>query len=131
MRRGTPPMAAGARAWALIPIAERLRPDLLDVGEVRGAHRRDEDLRSAHLAGQPINDHRRRVAGVINEQLVAAHVGLVHRDRELGFPDPVQLAEAGVAGALGLRSTYSSQRIDSVMCLRLSSRWMLAQSGST
>jgi hypothetical protein len=26
----------------------------------------------AHLAGQPIDDHRHRVAGLIDEQLVAA-----------------------------------------------------------
>jgi len=30
----------------------------------------------------------------------------------------------------GIALGYSSQRIDSVTCLRLSSRWMLAQSGS-
>jgi hypothetical protein len=35
------------------PIAERLRPGRLDIGEVRGADHRDEDLRLAHLAGQP------------------------------------------------------------------------------
>jgi hypothetical protein len=82
------------------PIAKRLRPGRLDVGEVRGAHDRDEDLCLAHLAGPPVDDHRYRVAGVINEQLVATHVGLAHRDRELGFPASVQLAEAGIAVAL-------------------------------
>jgi hypothetical protein len=82
------------------PIAELLRPGRLDIGEARGAHHRDEDMRLAHLAGQPVDDHRHRVAGVIDEQLVAAHVGLAHRDRELAFPDPVQLAETGVAVAL-------------------------------
>ena len=39
----------------------------------------------AYLAGQPVDDHRHRVAGVIDEQLVAAHMGLAHRDRELAF----------------------------------------------
>jgi hypothetical protein len=82
------------------PIAERLRPGRLDVGEARGAHHRDEDLRLTHLAGQPVDDHRHRVASVVDEQLVAAHVGLAHRDRELAFPDAVQLAEARVAEAL-------------------------------
>jgi hypothetical protein len=38
------------------PIAKRLRPGRLDVGEVRGAHDRDEDLCLAHLAGQPVDD---------------------------------------------------------------------------
>jgi hypothetical protein len=60
----------------------------------------DEDLRLAHLAGQPVDDHRHRVAGVVDEQLVATHVGLAHRDRELAFPASVQLAEARVAVAL-------------------------------
>jgi hypothetical protein len=55
---------------------------------------RDEELRLAQLAGQPIDDHRDRVTGVIDEQLVAAHVGLAHRDRELAFPDSEELAEA-------------------------------------
>jgi hypothetical protein len=82
------------------PIAERLRPGRLDVGKARGAHHRDEDLRLARLAGQPVDDHRHRIAGIVDEQLVAAHVGLAHRDRELAFPDAVQLAEAGVAVTL-------------------------------
>jgi hypothetical protein len=82
------------------PITQCLRPGRLDVGEVPGAHHADEDLRLAHLAGQPVDDHRHRVAGVIDEQLVAAHVGLAHRDRKLGFPESVQLTEAGVAVAL-------------------------------
>ena len=82
------------------PIAKRLRPGRLGVGEVRGAQDRDEDLRLTDLAGQPVDDHRHRVAGVIDEQLVATHVGLPHRDRELAFPDSVQLAEARVAVAL-------------------------------
>ena len=40
------------------------------------------------------------VAAVIDEQLVATDVSLAHRDRELAFPDSVQLAAAGVAVAL-------------------------------
>jgi hypothetical protein len=84
------------------PIAERLRPRRLDIGEARRAHHRHEDLRLAYLAGQPVDDHRHCVAGVIDEQLVAAHVGLAHRDRELAFPEPIQLAEARVAVALGI-----------------------------
>src|SRR5262245_49674562 len=76
------------------PIAERLRPGRLDIGEARRAHHRDEDLRLAYLAGQPVDDHRHCGAGVIDEQLVAAHMGLAHADRELAFPDPIELAEA-------------------------------------
>jgi hypothetical protein len=91
----------GARVGA-DPIAQRLRPSRLDVGEARSAHHRDEDLRLAHLAGQPVDNHRHGVAGVIDEQLVAAHVGLAHRDRELAFPDSIQLAEPRVAVAPGI-----------------------------
>jgi hypothetical protein len=57
-------------------------------------------LRLARLAGQPVDDRRHGVAGVIDEQLVTADVGLAHRDGELAFPDPVQLAEAGLAVSL-------------------------------
>jgi len=47
----------------------------------------------AHLAGQPIDDHRYGVAGVIDEQLVAAHMGLAHGDRKPGLPAAIQFAE--------------------------------------
>ena len=82
------------------PIGKCLRPGRLDIGEVRRAHDGDEDLRRAHFAGQPVDDHRYGVAGVIDEQFVAAHVGLAHRNRELALPASVQLAEARVAVAL-------------------------------
>ena len=65
------------------PVAEPLRPGRLGVGEVRGAQDRDEDLRRPGLAGQPVDDHRHRVAGIIDEQLVAAGMGLAHRHRQL------------------------------------------------
>jgi hypothetical protein len=56
----------GARVGA-DPITERLRPGRLDIGEARGAQHRDEDLRLAHLAGHPVDDHRHRVAGIVDE----------------------------------------------------------------
>ena len=70
------------------------------MGEVRRPHNGDEDLRRAHFTGQPVDDHRYGVAGVINEQFVATHVGLAHRNRELALPASVQLAEARVTVAL-------------------------------
>jgi hypothetical protein len=76
------------------PIGEPLRPGRLDVGEVRSAHHRDEDLRLPRLAGQPVDDHRHGVAGVIDKQLVATDMGLAHGDRQFGFPTAVKLAEA-------------------------------------
>ncbi len=63
------------------PVAECLGPARLGIGEVRGAHDGDKNLRRSRLAGQPIDDHRHRIAGVIDKQLVAADVGLPHRDR--------------------------------------------------
>jgi hypothetical protein len=53
-------------------------------------------LRVTDLAGQPIDDHRHSVAGVIDEQLLAAHVGLAHGDRELRLKAPVELTKPRV-----------------------------------
>jgi hypothetical protein len=63
---GTPPIASSARVWAPIQSDSPCG---------------DEDLRFPDLAGQPVDHHRRRVARVIHEQLVAAGMGLAHRDR--------------------------------------------------
>jgi hypothetical protein len=46
----------------------------LGIGEIGGAHDGDKNLRRSDLAGKPVNDHRHRVAGVIDKQLVAADV---------------------------------------------------------
>ena len=70
-------------------------------GEVGGAHDRDKNLRRTDLAGEPINDHRHRVARVIDKQLVAADVSLPHRDRQPRRPTAVQLAEARIAIPFG------------------------------
>src|SRR5262249_15973659 len=83
------------------PVSQRLRPARLSVGEVGGAHDGDENLRPADLAGEPINDHRHRVAGVIDKQLVAADVSLPHRHRQPRRPTAGQLAEAGIAIPVG------------------------------
>src|SRR5271168_3394731 len=69
----------------------------LGISEVGGAHDGDENLRRTRLAGKPVDDHRHRVAGVIDKQLVAADVGLPHRDRQSRCPAAVQLAEARIA----------------------------------
>ena len=82
------------------PVGQTLRPGRLGIGEVRRAQHRDEDLRRPDLAGQPVDDHRHGVAGVIDEQLVAAEMGLAHRHRQLARPGPVELAEPGVAIAV-------------------------------
>jgi hypothetical protein len=48
-----------------------------------------KDLRRAHFTGQPIDDHRYSVAGVIDEQLVATHMGVAHGNREVVLPTSV------------------------------------------
>ena len=53
------------------------------------------------LTGEPVDDHRHRVAGVIDKQLVAADVSLPHADRQPRRPTAVQLAEARVAIPFG------------------------------
>ena len=83
------------------PVGQCLGPARLGIGEVGGAHDGDENLRRTDLAGQPVDDHRHRVAGVIDKQLVAADVGLPHRDRQPRRPAAVQLAEARIAIPLG------------------------------
>ena len=60
------------------PVGQRLGPARLGIGEIRGAHDGDKNLRRSDLAGKPVNDHRHRVAGVIDKQLVAADVSLPH-----------------------------------------------------
>ena len=56
------------------PVGQRLRPGRLGVGVAGGAQGGDEDLRCADLAGEPV-DHIHRGAGVIDEQLLAGHMG--------------------------------------------------------
>jgi hypothetical protein len=84
------------------PIGQSLGPACLGIGEVGGAHDGDENLRRTDLAGEPIDDHRHRVAGIIDKQLVAADVGLPHRHRQSRCPAAVQLAEARIAIPLGV-----------------------------
>jgi hypothetical protein len=54
------------------PVGQRLRPGRLGEGEARGAQHGDEDLRHADFAGEPIDNDRNAVAGVIDEQPLAA-----------------------------------------------------------
>jgi hypothetical protein len=84
------------------PVRQPLRPGRLGIGEVGRAQDGDEDPRLPDLAGQPVDHHRRRVAGVIHEQLVAAGMGLAHGDRQLAFPGAVEFAEPGIAIPVGM-----------------------------
>ena len=84
------------------PISERLGPARLGVGEAGGAEHGDKDLCRPDLAAESVDDHRHRVAGVIDKQLVAAGMGLPHRDRDARGPAPVQLAEPRVPVPFGM-----------------------------
>ena len=50
----------------------------------------------ADFAGQPIDDDRDPVAGVIDEKALAERVRLPHRHRQTLFSFPIQLAKPGV-----------------------------------
>ena len=81
------------------PVGERLRPTRLGEGEARRAQNGDENLRHADFAGEPINDDRNAVAGVIDEQPLAGGVRLPHRHRQRLFEGAIQLAKPRVAVA--------------------------------
>jgi hypothetical protein len=49
------------------PVSQCLGPAGLSIGEVGGTHDGDENLRWMDLAGEPVDDHRHRVAGVIDK----------------------------------------------------------------
>ena len=67
------------------PVGQRLRPGCLGEGEARRSQHRDEDLRHADFAGEPIDDDRNAVAGVIDEQPLAGGDRLPHRHRQRVF----------------------------------------------
>ena len=74
------------------PVRQGLRPGGLGEGVARGAEHGHEDLRLTLLAGLGV-DHRHRLPGVVDEQLLAGAVLLAHHQVELSSPFPVLLAE--------------------------------------
>src|ERR1700716_3566401 len=84
------------------PRLDKGSPGRLRVGEARSAEPRDEDLRGAPLAGEPVDHDRHAVAGIIDEQLVAGRMRLAHRHRQAAFPAAVELAEPRIAIPAGL-----------------------------
>ena len=50
------------------PVGQRLRPAGMCKSEARRAEHGDKDLRLAQFAGQPVDDDRNPIAGVIDEQ---------------------------------------------------------------
>ncbi len=83
------------------PVRQGLRPRRLGEGVARRPEDRHEDLRPPLLAGLAV-DHRHRLPGVVDEQLLAGAVVLAHHQVELPGPGPVLLAEPAVLQALGV-----------------------------
>jgi hypothetical protein len=82
---------------AAIRSGQRLAPARLRIGQARGAEHGHEQVSLPDLARQPIDHHRDRVAGIVDEQLVAGRMGLAHSHRQLGRPAAVKIAETAVA----------------------------------
>jgi hypothetical protein len=67
------------------PVGQPLAPPHLGVGQAGGAEHGDEDLRRPFSAGGRV-DHRQRLPGEVDEQLVAGEMGLAHRRRHAAPP---------------------------------------------
>ena len=78
-RRHTAVKAKGACVRA-DPVGQRLREGCLGVRKARCTECGDKQLAGKHLSGRGVHDVDRR-AGVIDEQLLAGHMGLPHRRR--------------------------------------------------
>jgi hypothetical protein len=78
-----------------------LRAGGFDVRVVRGAEHGDEQLDRDHLARRGVDDRRLR-PGVVDETLLARPMDLAHREPTPFAPAAVELAELGVAIAIGV-----------------------------
>ena len=83
------------------PVGERLRPGRLGIGVVGRPEHRYEDLRGADLPAAGI-DHRCRLPGVVDEELLSGPVGLAHDHIHATLPDAVAGTELAVGIALGM-----------------------------
>ncbi len=72
----------------------------LGVSEAGGAQHGDEDLHRDDLAGIGV-DHLGGAAGEIDEQALAGDMDLTHRRLQPTGPGPVEIAEPGIAEAVG------------------------------
>jgi hypothetical protein len=128
MARGLPPKYSSARTCA---------PSQSATVWVRSPRRRcsgaraesgDEDLRDLHLAAVAVDD-RHRLAGVVDEQLVARRVLEAHHGVLPSEPGVVVAAERAVLAAVGVAPLYSCHSSIRVTPLRASSAWIAAKSG--
>ena len=84
------------------PVGKRLRPARMRKSEARRAEHRDKDLHLVDFAGQPINNDRNPIAGVIDEQTLAGRVRVSHRRRQLRFKAAIELAKPRIAVTAGI-----------------------------
>ena len=82
------------------PVRQLLAPDRLGVSQARRAQDGDEDLHRDDLAGAAVDDLT-GAAGKVDKQLLAGDMALAHRRLQPACPDPVQIAEPGIAEAVG------------------------------
>lgn len=100
-RRDRAEVGEGAHMCAN-PVGQPLGPGGLDIGVVRGAEYRHEDLGLTHLTAGAIN-HRHRLPGIVDEQLLPGGMRLAHHHVERAAPLLVVLAEPAVTEARGVR----------------------------
>ena len=82
------------------PVRQALAEAGFGIGVVRGAEHGDEDLHAAYHAAEPVN-HLHRVAGIVDEQLLAGEMHLAQGRLEAASPFLVTLAEPRTAEAVG------------------------------
>lgn len=85
---------------AFDPVRKRLGPARLRERKAGRSQDRHEQVCLPRLARQPVDDDRHRVAGIIDEQLVAARMLLPHRHRQLHRPAAVKVTIPAVAIAI-------------------------------
>jgi hypothetical protein len=84
----------------LDPVRELLGPRRQCKRQARAAHHRHEDVGTANFPSPAIDHDRNRVAGIVDEQLLAAAVALPHHQRQPPFPSAEQVAETAVTIAV-------------------------------
>lgn len=87
----------------LDPVGELLGPGRTGERQARSAQHRHEQVGIAFLASPAVDHDRHRVAGIVDEHLLAAGVALAHDQRQPAFPAAEQVAPAAVAIAVRVR----------------------------
>lgn len=86
----------------LDPVRELLGPRRQCKRQARAAHHRHEDVGTANFPSPAIDHDRNRVAGIVDEQLLAGLVLLAEHHILLAPPALVEFAQACVAVTVGM-----------------------------